>query len=129
VLNSKPTICLRDLIEDKTVSITLENVLAAIMFQFNILYNQMMDFESCDIFAPFLSRYYKYWLHSYITLIFRNQPVTILEQDGVECQGVIVGLSKTGLLRAVKNNAEEILLQPDGNSFDMLKGLIRSKES
>ncbi len=36
---------------------------------------------------------------------------------------------ETGYLRAVTDdpNREEILLQPDGNSFDMMKGLIHEK--
>jgi hypothetical protein len=38
-----------------------------------------------------------------------------------------VGLDSTGLLKA-KTADGFILLQPDGNSFDILKGLIKLKE-
>lgn len=46
----------------------------------------------------------------------------------------IVGIDSSGLLRAVTvegsegNAGTEYLLQPDGNSFDMMRGLICRKK-
>lgn len=81
----------------------------------------MIESKECDLFDPFLDRYYSYWLH-------KDQYVTVIEPDKSEFECKIIGLSKSGLLRAIKLHGGEILLQPDGNSFDILQGLIRAKD-
>lgn len=52
--------------------------------------------------------------------------------DANNARATIVGVDSSGLLRAVVESGSEAgsekLLQPDGNSFDMLKGLIGRKK-
>lgn len=70
---------------------------------------------------PFLPLYYKRWLHS-------DQKVTVI-QDGERRQCVIKGITpEYGLLVAEDIKTRESLeLQPDGNSFDIFKGLVYKK--
>jgi biotin--protein ligase len=39
----------------------------------------------------------------------------------------VVGLDKYGYLRVKRKGGDELSLQPDGNSFDIMKGLITMK--
>lgn len=72
--------------------------------------------------APFLPLYYKRWFHS-------DQKVNLDAGDGKfrECQ--IQGITPDyGLLVAKDVRTGEVLeLQPDGNSFDIFKGLVYKK--
>ena len=40
---------------------------------------------------------------------------------------VVLGLDKFGYLRVRRRGGDELSLQPDGNSFDIMKGLIVMK--
>ena len=40
---------------------------------------------------------------------------------------VIVGIDEYGYLRVQCKNRQELSLQPDGNTFDIMKGLIAMK--
>ena len=40
---------------------------------------------------------------------------------------VIVGIDEYGYLRVQCKNGQELSLQPDGNTFDIMKGLIAMK--
>ncbi|KAJ3324299.1 biotin holocarboxylase synthetase [Boothiomyces sp. JEL0866] len=119
VLNSKPSVCLQDLTSNK---IEMEGVLASILSEFELLYTELVSFIGIDdVFAPFRDRYYKYWLHT-------NQLVNVEDVDGNITECVIRGLDENGFLKAKTNAGGIISLQPDGNSFDMLKGLIFVKK-
>lgn len=106
------------------------------------------DFES------FYNLYYKLWLHRYdirnILYIYLNiyeliylivclllglviisiesdQNVSIIDDKGMKKEACIIGIDDYGyLLVKLANGATETVL-PDGNSFDMLKGLISCK--
>ncbi|KJH43369.1 putative biotin--[acetyl-CoA-carboxylase] ligase [Dictyocaulus viviparus] len=69
--------------------------------------------------AEVLQAYYQYWLHS-------GEEVTIEHSSE---KVVIRGLDKNGFLQVrSKNNPNEIFsVGDDGNTFDMMKGLIRHK--
>lgn len=76
-------------------------------------------------FEPFEQEYYKLWLHS--------DKIVTLEQYG-NVKAIIRGISKDyGMLvveEVDRNNkpiGKTFELQPDGNSFDMLKGLLKKK--
>lgn len=70
---------------------------------------------------PFLPLYYKRWFHS-------NQLVK-LQRDGRERDVKVTGITADyGLLIAEDTLTKDLLfLQPDGNSFDIFKGLIYKK--
>lgn len=76
-------------------------------------------------FAPFEHTYYKLWLHN-------HKIVTLEQYENVKA--IIRGVSKDyGMLvveEVDRNNrplGKIFELQPDGNSFDMLKGLLKKK--
>uniref|UniRef100_A0A0P4VYC8 BPL/LPL catalytic domain-containing protein n=1 Tax=Scylla olivacea TaxID=85551 RepID=A0A0P4VYC8_SCYOL len=64
--------------------------------------------------------YYKYWLHS-------NAVVTVQSEHRHTQSAEVVGVDSYGFLQARLPSGETITLQPDGNSFDMMEGLVYSK--
>ncbi|KAJ3414706.1 biotin holocarboxylase synthetase [Chytridiales sp. JEL 0842] len=118
ISNSRPTICVNDLIRQHPTllpELSMEQVLGRILPTFEKMYNTFRDFKT-----------YGYtW--AFEGFVEGNQKVTLQDQGGVQAR--ILGLDTTGLLKAVnEETGEEHLLQPDGNSFDMLKGLISTKK-
>lgn len=118
VLNHRPTVSI-DMFAKQEIEV--EKVFASILNSFESLY---MEFEggeeTDDVFGPFRERYYSSWLHT-------NQRVQVKHADGGSYNAVIRGLDNTGFLKAKTDHGDMILLQPDGNSFDMLKNLISLK--
>jgi len=92
-----------------------EDLLAKIMSNIDSYYNKF----SREGLNPFLDEYYQYWLHS-------NSVVKV---EGLDA--LITGIDEFGCLKVLllddKYNNEMRTLLPDGNSFDMLKGLIFSR--
>lgn len=96
-----------------------EVLLAKIMFTVNQFYSV---FEHSGM-GPFLPLYYKRWFHS-------NQLVTVTS-DGKSRNCRIEGITEDNGLLVVKDmdTNEKLELQPDGNSFDIFKGLVYRKIS
>ncbi|KAF9105887.1 biotin holocarboxylase synthetase [Mortierella sp. GBA35] len=103
-----------------------ETLLAHILVKFEQLHQQFLGGNGGG-FAQFEEMYYRRWLHSdaLVTL------TTMTPHRRVRIKGVSLDY---GLLRTVAVDeqgrdivGEEYRLQPDGNSFDMLKGLISQK--
>ena len=67
--------------------------------------------------------YYKYWLHS-------DQQIRILGKDNTEVAVTIVGIDEFGFLKVRDDDDDdkEFSVMDDGNSFDMMKGLVNPKE-
>lgn len=87
--------------------------------------NEMFTIFLSQGFAPIENRYYNAWLHT-------DKVVTLENYNNVKVK--ILGLThKYGMLNAQELDSngyptgQFYELQPDGNSFDMLKGLIRNK--
>jgi biotin-(acetyl-CoA carboxylase) ligase len=57
---------------------------------------------------------------------FSNTKVR-LEREGNK-EVTIVGLNEFGYLKVVDSNQKTIILQDDGNSFDMMHNLIKMKD-
>ncbi|KAF3990867.1 hypothetical protein FT663_01900 [Candidozyma haemuli var. vulneris] len=96
-----------------------ETLLAKLVFNMEQFYNV---FQRSGL-QPFLSLYYKRWFHS-------NQHVRLdAEGNGNVKDCIIRGItSDYGLLVAEDSNTHEKMeLQPDGNSFDIFKGLVYKK--
>ncbi|KAI9353603.1 biotin-protein ligase [Obelidium mucronatum] len=125
VANSLPTLSINDLIAQhnqetgkKLAPLSLERVLSRILATFEQMY-QTFSQSSTFAFEPFLEQYYSRWLHS-------DQYVYLKER---KLSARICGIDSSGLLKAEGVDDREIyLLQPDGNSFDMMKGLISRKQ-
>ncbi|KAG9069499.1 biotin holocarboxylase synthetase [Linnemannia hyalina] len=103
-----------------------ETLLAQILVKFEQFHRQFLGGNGTG-FAQFEEMYYRRWLHSdaIVTL------TTMTPHRRVRIKGISLDY---GLLRTVgvdeqgrEVGGEEFRLQPDGNSFDMLKGLISQK--
>ena len=115
ISNPKPSTCLQQF---TSTILDMEVVLAGILKVFEECYENLIVTDE-DPFGQFRNEYYSYWLHT-------NQVVEIKNGEGME-EAVIRGLDSSGFLKARLKSGEIVLLQPDGNSFDMLKGLITVK--
>ncbi|XP_043652559.1 biotin--protein ligase isoform X2 [Drosophila teissieri] len=122
--NPKPTVCINDLIREynahfpnKKIPTLKYELLTAMIF--NEIERLLLEVQNGD-FDSFYDLYYSLWLHS-------GQSIRINLQNDPEKEAEIVGIDDFGFLK-VKLPAGTIeIVQPDGNSFDMLKGLIIPK--
>ncbi|KAG2173767.1 hypothetical protein INT43_005187 [Umbelopsis isabellina] len=120
--NRLPTTSINDVIRshDSTLpSLTPEDTLSGVLVKFEQFYN---TFCADGMGAWFLNKYYERWLHS-------NAIVTLTTHENERVK--IIGItSDYGLLETVSldHPGKRFTLQPDGNSFDMLKGLIVQKQ-
>ncbi|KAJ2843446.1 biotin holocarboxylase synthetase [Coemansia erecta] len=124
VANPLPTTSINKVIRDynlKTGSrlsaLSMEKALALITAKFEELYRQFLVHG----FEPLLKSYYRNWLHT--------DQIVMLADKGYEKAKVIGLCPNEGLLqvRSLLNPNVIYSLQPDGNSFDMMKGLISRK--
>jgi len=119
VLNPMPTTSLSQLNLDTTLS--MEKLIATIMAKFETMWDVFVLHKGS--FHPFMDLYLERWLHSdqLVTLTTVSPPLKVR----------ILGITHDyGLLRTIPEGREEgqfIDLQPDGNSFDMMAGLIKRK--
>jgi biotin--protein ligase len=125
VLNEPPIGSLAQLVDltrgqGVSSSLTVERVTAAVLVAFERIWMLFLAAES-EGFRSFMDRYTSSWLHSgqTVTLATATPHTTVR----------IVGITPDhGLLRTEPlGGGQYIDLQPDGNSFDMLKGLIKTK--
>lgn len=56
-----------------------------------------------------------------------NQSISICDKDGSKKEAKVMGIDDYGYLKVKLANGSTETVQPDGNSFDMLKGLIIPK--
>ncbi|GAA5805580.1 biotin-protein ligase [Helicostylum pulchrum] len=120
--NPEPTVSINDLIQECNplqARLSPEDVLAGIMVKFEVYYNQFCD----KGMGPwFLSKYYERWLHSdsIVTLTTHNN-------ESVKIVGIT---SDYGMLKVESLDRRDKFygLLPDGNSFDMMKGLLVQKK-
>ncbi|XP_044261348.1 biotin--protein ligase [Tribolium madens] len=122
--NQNPTICINDLIEkfnkenDTSIKpIPYEKYFAAVFNEIERLY---LDVQK-NGFEPFFDLYYQYWLHS-------DVEVTIQSEKGDSTRAKILGIDKYGFLSVRLVDGTMTSVQPDGNSFDMMSGLIAPKK-
>jgi len=93
-------------------------MLALIMNRFE----EFFSIFSQQGFIPFLELYYQYWFHS-------NEKVKLETEEGT-IEVVIQGITPSGFLDAKDAHSEKYYeLHPDGNSFDLMRGLIHKKIS
>ncbi|CAH1132028.1 unnamed protein product [Ceutorhynchus assimilis] len=121
--NSNPTTCINDVIRDvnaKTGSnipeITHEKYFAQVFNETEKLINR---FQLGDV-EYFYEYYYDCWLH-------KDAAVTITTAEGKFERVKIVGIDDQGFLKVKTSRGTSKSVQPDGNSFDIMKGLISIK--
>ena len=120
--NDLPTTSLAALLPPQLAAFTPEQLLARIITAFSSLYTY---FCAHGFDEKMEQRYYQAWLHS-------NQVVT-LETEGGR-RAIIRGLTTDwGFLKAEEVGPSDrgtgriVQLQPDSNSFDFFKGLVKRK--
>jgi len=124
VLNNRPTSSLAQLVPGSSDALTLEKTAAVLMTKFELLWETFL--VNRGTFFSFMDLYLERWLHSdqLVTLTTVTPPIQ------VRLQGIT---PEHGLLRTVPEDPRVarsqpyVDLQPDGNSFDMLTGLIQVK--
>lgn len=126
--NEHPTVCINKVIEEWNCSHSGNNPLVPISREtyfartFNFIESFIEKMDSPAGWKTISDLYHKYWLH-------KDQEVTLMtEESEGECRGTIVGLDESGFLvvRLLGDN-RLVSVQPDGNSYDMMQGLILPK--
>ncbi|KAG1752104.1 class II aaRS and biotin synthetase [Suillus lakei] len=118
ILNSPPIASLAQLAS--TPGLSVERVAAAVLTSFDRLWSSFLREEQG--FGPFMDQYLRSWLHS-------DQLVTLTNRTPHRSVRIVGITPDHGLLRTVPLSGGEFIdLQPDGNSFDMMKGLISTKK-
>ncbi|ESQ46708.1 hypothetical protein EUTSA_v10027838mg [Eutrema salsugineum] len=120
--NEQPTTCLNTVLKDISPASTLlkrEEILGAFFHKFEKFFDLFIDqgFKSLE------ELYYRTWLHSEQRVITEEKMEDRVVQNVVTIQG----LTSSGYLLAIGDDKQMYELQPDGNSFDFFKGLLRRK--
>eukprot|EP01045_Picozoa_sp_COSAG04_P031435 COSAG04_NODE_5816_length_1485_cov_5.257576_2_plen_159_part_00 len=124
VSNAHPTVCLDQVIARHNLAhstdlppLRMESVLAGALSLFADDYSKFAQRG----FRPFFERYYRRWIHS-------GQTVEVVGADEVKRKVVIAGVTDDGYLHGQAiESGERVELEPDGNTFDMMRGLIQRK--
>ncbi|GBP60675.1 Biotin--protein ligase [Eumeta japonica] len=124
ISNSAPTTCVNDIVAKYNAvhggalsPMSVERFLARYCSQLERILQYITSEGGVD---AFLEQYYQYWLHD-------SEEVRVLRSgESVPITGVISGIDSAGQLR-VRTDAGDTVLTPDGNTFDMMTGLIAPK--
>lgn len=81
---------------------------------------QLIDIVQTGDFHHLYDLYYKLWLHS-------DAEIVIIDADGNKKLATIIGIDDYGYLLVKQPNQEPESVHPDGNTFDILRGLISAK--
>ncbi|XP_048396486.2 biotin--protein ligase isoform X2 [Stegostoma tigrinum] len=122
VSNSNPTICINDIIQqhNKENGTDLQTLRIDLLIARTVtIFENLMSIFQEKGPNGVLPLYYKRWLHS-------GTKVRLWKEDGPIAW--VVGLDDSGFLQVQLENDEDIVtVQPDGNSFDMLRNLMITK--
>ena len=114
--NESPTLSLNGILE-KGDKMRREEYFTTV---FNAL-EELIDMMGCGREEEVYSLYYKYWLHS-------CQSVEVSNSGGDKFGAVVDSIDEFGFLRVKNVSTGQIMtVQDDGNSFDMMRGLIAPK--
>lgn len=121
--NSIPTTCLNDLI--KTYNLKHNTDLPYLEYEqfFAKVFNEieeLIDIVQSGDMNYLYDLYYKLWLHS-------EAEIVIVDADGNKKLATIIGIDDYGYLLVKQPNQDPETVHPDGNTFDILRGLISAK--
>nr|XP_061817824.1 biotin--protein ligase-like isoform X1 [Nerophis lumbriciformis] len=122
VSNSEPTVCINDLIHQYNIqhNCNLRPLSSAQLIARTVsCLEALIDCFQQEGPEAVLPMYYKTWLHS-------GTCVRLWREDGPEAE--VMGLDSNGFLQVHSKEQGVISLEPDGNSFDMLKNLVVVKQ-
>ncbi|XP_072933352.1 biotin--protein ligase [Epargyreus clarus] len=125
ISNSVPTTCINDIIAEHNAKhgtslqpFTIERYLARYCSQLERILDYMATDGGIDAFKE---QYYQYWLHD-------GEEIQVLTEGASSpVAGTVAGVDDAGwlLLRAA---AGPLRLAPDGNTFDIMAGLVAPKQ-
>lgn len=121
--NSIPTTCVNDLI--KTYNLKNNTELPYLEYEcfFANVFNEIEELieivQKGDLIYLY-DLYYKLWLHS-------DAEIVIIDADGHKKLATIIGIDDYGYLLVKQPDQEPESVHPDGNTFDILRGLISAK--
>ncbi|XP_038563829.1 biotin--protein ligase isoform X1 [Micropterus salmoides] len=122
VTNSNPTVCINDLIQQYNIQhncslqpLSCAQLIARTVSCLEALISSFQQ-GGPDAVLPI---YYKRWLHS-------GTQVHLWSEDGLEAE--VVGLDCNGFLQVHSKEQGVVSVEPDGNSFDMLRNLVVIKQ-
>ena len=117
--NASPTCSLNGLAEEQEggSKVGREVLVASILNHLE----HLVDLVEAGRWGKVEEEYYMAWLHT-------NQAVRVTDKEGKEEDVLVAGIDKFGFLRVCSSGSgEEFTVFDDGNSFDMMAGLIRPK--
>ncbi|VDP20491.1 unnamed protein product [Echinostoma caproni] len=128
VQNVAPSICLQqilDRIQPSTSPITPAEMMAQVLNQLERMIDCVLGPQATHGLDWLMNLYMRCWIHGNKRILVQTPSVA---QGGVPRACIIIGLDAFGYLRVrdVQNGAE-YTLHPDGNSMDMMRGLICPK--
>mmetsp|Transcript_2229 Transcript_2229/g.3452 ORF Transcript_2229/g.3452 Transcript_2229/m.3452 type:complete len:223 (+) Transcript_2229:88-756(+) len=126
--NMEPTFCVNQVLRTSNKpEISREQLLASVLPRLLQLYGVICK----DSFIPLHEEYYSYWLHAGQKLKVKGdasiKDKTMEMEMQEEMDVVVTGLSKDGFLLAKDEFHGLVELYPDGNSLDLMSGLICKK--
>ncbi|KAI5633383.1 biotin--protein ligase isoform X1 [Phthorimaea operculella] len=124
ISNSAPTTCVNDIIREyntkhKTnlATMSIEKFLARFCSQLERILEYTQSDGGVD---AFLEQYYQYWLHD-------GEEIRVISgESSSPVEGRITGVDAAGWLLVRTARGEE-RLAPDGNTFDLMSGLVAPK--
>ncbi|TSK16182.1 Biotin--protein ligase [Bagarius yarrelli] len=123
VSNSNPTICINDLVlqhnRERGSKLSPLSPAQLIGRSVTLLEQLISDFQLHGPEAV-LPIYYKRWVHG-------GTKVRLWSEDGPEAE--VEGLDDHGFLQVSSRDQGLVSVQPDGNSFDMLRNLVVTKHN
>lgn len=116
--NQRPTVCLNEIIRQTKDGrpLSLEHFLAVVFNQLE----ELIDSASSGQLNKVLELYHQHWLHS-------GTSVTVRTDSEENVSAEVLGVDEFGFLRVQPLKGPSIIVHPDGNSFDMLNGLVTPK--
>ncbi|KAF5402086.1 hypothetical protein PHET_04381 [Paragonimus heterotremus] len=124
VSNALPTICLQEVLNracPNSTPVSVAKVIATVLSRLERLIDRMLYAPKPSGLTWALSLYTQCWMHS-------NQSVQVHSLDKTPINCVVIGVDDFGYLRVRDStNGAEFSLHPDGNSMDMMRGLIVPK--
>ena len=115
--NQLPTVSINQILRDSCLNVLDQEVFLAQVF--NCL-EEIIWKCSSDQYSEVESLYYKYWLHG-------DQEIRVQDRD-TERRVTVVGIDQFGFLRVKDADDVVFSVMDDGNSFDMMEGLVKPKE-
>ncbi|KAF6775273.1 hypothetical protein AHF37_05936 [Paragonimus kellicotti] len=124
VSNPLPTICLQEVFNracPNSNPVSVAKVIATVLSRLERLIDRMLYAPKPSGLTWALSLYTQCWMHT-------NQSVQVRSLDKTPIDCVVIGVDDFGYLRVRDStNGAEFSLHPDGNSMDMMRGLIVPK--